>query len=404
MPPASNATDQPGAVRVDVVNNNVKIETLVEQSRGRARATSPAHTGPPGTSSSSRATLIPADKALQIAVRGGQVETVRLLLERKVVDPNTTDEAGRTPLMVACSCVPVYAEAVRLLLKAGADPTLPANNGFTPMHSVAENGYTELVDMLHASNASTVNLCAPKGETPIFLACYYGREGVVSRLLALGAVRPAERLMCPFTMAIRKGFLGVVRILVNHGMETMGGSSVLPKALYACSRFGRGRILRLLLGAEGYGVRSELASTSVMGERMLHVASGYCNPAAVSALLEAGADERALDVKGHVPRDVLGTNLAQGVEMDLGKATAIHRMLQRGPAYRARSWAWPSGESGGAGDGGDGRDPAGALAAAAAAAATAALPASSAPKTSIVDVRIFRPRQDRKFFVGVVNR
>ncbi|CAM9188092.1 unnamed protein product, partial [Laminaria digitata] len=45
--------------------------------------------------------------------------------------------------------------------------------------------------------------------------------------------------------------------------------------------------------------------------------------------------------------------LRAGIQIDRGNELAVSRMLQRGPAYRARSWAWPSDEqTGGSGTGG----------------------------------------------------
>ncbi|CAN0262068.1 unnamed protein product, partial [Laminaria digitata] len=293
--------------RVEFINDDTKIEFLVEQgaaasaSRPATRTSSSSSTpgGQPGTSSSGKATRISGDRALQIAARGDQVDTVRLLLQRGLADPNVQDEIGCTPLMAACSCPQARAEVARLLVEAGADPTRASNDGFTPMHSVAQHGHTDLVDLLHSSSPATLNLHSTSGETPLFMACYYGQEEVLSRLLSLGAVPPVERKMCPLTMAVRQGFVGVVRILITQqGMQAIGGRDVLPKALYASARFGQGKILRVLLGADGDGMRSAWANTGIMGKHLLHFGAGYCSPGAVSALLEAGADEGARDVEG----------------------------------------------------------------------------------------------------------
>ena len=396
---AATADAVNGGVRVEHVNG-MKIEFLVEQGAAAARPASKVT----GTTNSSKAacTRVSCDTALQLAAKWGQVDTVRLLLQRSLADPNAPDEIGCTPLMAACSCLQVRVEVVRLLLEAGADPTLAAKDGFTPMHAVAQLGHTDLIDLLHSSSPTAVNIRTPDGETPLFMACYYGQEEVVSRLLSLGAVRPEERKMCPLTMAVRKGFVGVVRTLVNQGMEAIGGKTVLPKALYASARFGQGRILRVLLRADREEMRSEWANISVMGKHLLHYGAGYCCPAAVSALLETGVDESARDLEGRLPRDALGVELGQGVSMDQGKEVAIRRMLQRGPAYRARSWAWPS-EEADAGCHGD-RNPSGGGGVGATGAAGAALSAPPAPKTPVASVRIFRPTNDKKLFMRIVDR
>lgn len=347
---------------------------------------------------SGEATEVSGNQLLHLAVSSGEVGTVRLLLQQSLVEPNVLDERRCTPLMVACSCERVCVETVRLLLAAGGDPTIPAEDGFTPMHAVTQHGHTEVLDMLHENSPGTINFPAPGGETPLFMACYYGQEAVLSRLLTLGAVRPDDACkISGLTTAVHKDLIGVVRVLLNQGMNALGGkTAVLRSAMYASVRFHRAKILSLLR-ADGEPMRSALANTAIMdkGMRLLHYAAGFCCPDAVSVLLEAGADETARDagrggVEGRVPLDMIGEGIGLPGEfdMDRGKELAIRRMLQRGPAYRARSWAWPAEEEGGAGDGGGDPDPTDANNAAAAA----------------VAVRIFRPASGTKNVIGTIDR
>ena len=75
--------------------------------------------------------------------------------------------------------------------------------------------------------------------------------------------------------------------------------------------------------------------------------------------------------------------------MSRGDEIAVRRMLKQGPAYRVRSWAWPAEEAGGGACGDE-----------CAAGVSSPAAASKAP----VSVRIFRPKNDRKFSVGLVDR
>lgn len=123
---------------------------------------------------------------------------------------------------------------------------------------------------------------------------------------------------------------------------------------------------------------------------MLHYGASHCSPSVVSVLLEAGADEAIRDAWGVFPRDVIGVDLQQEqLPMDRGKQIAILRMLEQGPAYRARSWAWPTDEAEDADGSGDG----GAVLSV----------APSLPRLP-VGMRIFRPKSDTKFFASVVGR
>ncbi|CAM9595099.1 unnamed protein product [Laminaria digitata] len=350
---------------------------------------------------------IPGARVLHVAVRNGLTEIVRLLLKRGA-DPNATDSKHRTPLMGACSDELVFVEPVQMLLETGADLTLARNGDFIPLHAVALHGHTDVVDMLCSRAPATLNQCTSDGKTPLVLACYYGHESVVSKLLSLGAMQPVspDDGTCPLAIAVSKGFVGVVQVLVNEGgIRAVGGEGPFSRALHRAVQAHSVRILRLLLAADGEERRSERANNSLNGACLLHCGAAFCSPAVVSVLLEAGADETARDSQGRIPRDIIGLFLGldnyyrvdQG--KDPGQEVAIRRMLQRGSAHRARSWAWPSDKEadvGGSGDGGT-----------AAASTVAVLSSPPAVKTPpVVGVRIFRPKENSssKFFVRLIGR
>ncbi|CAN0066953.1 unnamed protein product [Laminaria digitata] len=165
------------------------------------------------------------------------------------------------------------------------------------------------------------------------------------------------------------------------------------RALHLAARGGLVEIVRLLLK------RSSRAGVNATDSRGYTPLMATCESSQVCVkvvrlLLEAGADPARAEVRdGVVPR--------VGGRTDRGKEVALRRMLKRGPAYRARAWAWPSDAEGAKRGGGD-------TAAAAAAATVFSSPPAVKNPPAISGVRIFRPREKNisgsKFFVRLVDR
>jgi ankyrin repeat protein len=91
--------------------------------------------------------------ALLTATRGGFQAVVEVLLAHKA-DVNahfTTINQTLTPLHLAAE--KGYANLIKLLLAAGANPNVENSEGQTPLSYAAENGYLEIVKMLLAAKA-----------------------------------------------------------------------------------------------------------------------------------------------------------------------------------------------------------------------------------------------------------
>ena len=80
-----------------------------------------------------------------------------------------------------------------MLLKAGADPNIQAQDGWTATHIAAVNGYVDIVGILIAYGAD-VTIKTHSGRTPLHLAARKGRESVVLLLLSKGYGHVAEVL------------------------------------------------------------------------------------------------------------------------------------------------------------------------------------------------------------------
>src|SRR6185503_12723640 len=88
--------------------------------------------------------------ALMEAAGNGDVEMLKLLLSRGA-NVNAVDEEGYTALACAASRR-ARAEAVRLLLSSGADPTIRTKQNETPLMIAEQNGDNGLVDVLRGGD------------------------------------------------------------------------------------------------------------------------------------------------------------------------------------------------------------------------------------------------------------
>jgi len=109
-------------------------------------------------------------------------------------------------------------EAVRSLLKQGANVNAPQADGTTALHWASYRDDLESADLLIRSGAN-VNARNDLGATPLWAACQNGSESMVRRLLTAGANPNAALLLgeTPMMVAARSGSPAVVELLAAKG-------------------------------------------------------------------------------------------------------------------------------------------------------------------------------------------
>lgn len=153
------------------------------------------------------------------AARGDVSEIRELVVDYDVpVDQPRVGGDGVTPLQAATS--KNQPDAVKALLKLGADPEVADAQGNRPLHVAAVKGFAEVTRRLCKGKADK-QASGQAGATPLHLACRKGREETVGALVDAGASLDAADLKGSFPLhaAAAGGHEEIVEFLLEHGAD-----------------------------------------------------------------------------------------------------------------------------------------------------------------------------------------
>ena len=115
---------------------------------------------------------------LHYASEGGNPEVIELMLSHVPSIDSITKEGG-TPLMIAAGNDKL--QAVKCLLKQGADPSLQDNDGWNVLHYASRSGNVAIIEEILSHGVdieSRNNSC----ETPLMLAQINGKSEAMAFL------------------------------------------------------------------------------------------------------------------------------------------------------------------------------------------------------------------------------
>ena len=186
-----------------------------------------------------------ADSALLTAVREGELEEVKGLLEVDA-DVNTSDRGGHNPLHLAARYG--HKDMVLLLVEKGADVNAENIFGDTPLRyalAAFGQGDKDVIELL-IKNGADVNAVGDGALTPLHSA--HSMKDVAELLISNGARLNARDAndWTPLHSAASGGDKDVVKLLIEKGAEVDAKTKGGKTALTIAEEKGHKEIVRLL--------------------------------------------------------------------------------------------------------------------------------------------------------------
>ncbi len=230
--------------------------------------------------------------ALVCAAENGQADAVRLLLK---AGANVDEKCGggsdnRTALMHAANKGQI--ETSRILVEAGASVVARDRSGKSPMHYAAVGGQAEIIRDLAKAGAKA-DAMSKRGESPLMEAAGGGHVSAVKTLLELGADlnHVNKNGFNALAVAALGGHAEVVKVLLNAGASVMpGGSSPLRYSASAGHKQVVDLLIRARSGAKDLEDGVPLVNAALMGQTEI-----------ARALLNAGANPNQRDKEHFTP-------------------------------------------------------------------------------------------------------
>ena len=136
---------------------------------------------------------------------------------------------GRTPLMNAA--LNGYVQAVKSIMKRGADPSLMDNRGWNTLHHAAMGGDTDIISLIH-THLPNIESKTGEGYTPLMVAAFTGKLHAMKWFLEEGATVTCEcnRGRNTLQYAAKGGDTDIISLIHTHlpNIESKTGEGYTP--------------------------------------------------------------------------------------------------------------------------------------------------------------------------------
>ncbi|KAI0893355.1 ankyrin repeat protein [Annulohypoxylon nitens] len=201
------------------------------------------------------------NKILRLVLRryGVPLGTVKLLLEKPGVDPDSRDEKGDHMSPLSIAAWRGHTAIVKLLLATeGVDPESYDQRKQTPSRRAAWQGHGEVFDVLLEDGRIDPNAKDTRGFTPLLLAAMQGHENIIKLLQLKGGdvdfnAPDAYKRLSPLQWAARNGRENAVKVLLTNQCVDVNlrNNEWDYTALIFAAENGHEKIAELLLSAKG---------------------------------------------------------------------------------------------------------------------------------------------------------
>jgi ankyrin repeat protein len=211
--------------------------------------------------------------------------------------------AAGSPSSVADAAMKGDRDAVRALLKQGADVSAAKGDGMTALHFAAERGDAAMTEMLVYAGANVAAVTRIGQYTPLHIASRSGNAAVVQALLKAGAnvgARTTTSGVTPLHLAASAGDAGIVTLLLDHGADADAKESEWGQTpLMFAAAENRVAAIRALLDY-GADTTAQTRSIDIAHQSQLDRAAGNLQKKVLDAAVPKGQEPTPRQVQAAI--------------------------------------------------------------------------------------------------------